>query len=82
MYKKIFQKNDFVLTKCPTHVDQLMVVTSAKILQDRGIVEVGQVSHILAHGELWRVHLLKVILLDLLGLEKRVKRGGGLGRGY
>lgn len=51
-----------------TYVDKLVVVTGSQVLQDRGIVEVSKVSHILSHGEFRRIDLLKVILLDLLGL--------------
>lgn len=49
-------------------VDELDVVTLPQVVQDRGVVKVGQVGHVLAFFEFGGVHLLYQILLEVLGL--------------
>lgn len=65
------------------YVDELGVVTLLQVVEDRSIVEVGQIRHVLAFLILRRVHLLQLVLLEVLGLplrrgwrrEKEKKRG-------
>ena len=40
-----------------TYVDQLGLVASLEVVEDRGLIEVGQVGHVLALLKLGRVHL-------------------------
>jgi len=55
-----------------TYVDELSVVTLLEIVQDRGVVKVCQVGHILSLLILGRVHLLQQVLLQGLLLLVRV----------
>ena len=48
-----------------TYVDKHLDVATAQVVENGGLVEVGQVGHVLVHVELGRVHLLDVVLLDL-----------------
>lgn len=52
-----------------TYVDQLGTITLAQVMQDRGIVKIGQVRHILAFLVFGRVDLADQILLEILGLS-------------
>ena len=40
-----------------THVDELGLVAGPQVVEDGGLVEVGEVAHVLALLELGRVHL-------------------------
>lgn len=51
------------------YVDELGVVTLLQVVEDRSIVEVGQIGHVLAFLVLGRVHLLELVLLEVLGLS-------------
>ena len=51
-------------TKRYTHVDQTGDVTSPQVVQDGGLVQVGQVSHVGVLLELRGVHLLQEVLLQ------------------
>ena len=53
-----------------TDVDEELDVTRAQVVEDGGLVEVGQVSHVIVHVELWRVHLRDVVLLKLFLLQR------------
>lgn len=53
------------------YVDELGVVTLLQVVEDRSIVEVGQIRHVLAFLVLGRVHLLQLVLLEVLGLSPR-----------
>ena len=44
-------------------------VTRAQTRQDGGLVQVRQVSHVLVHVKLGRVHLLDLVLLEVLVLQ-------------
>ena len=44
-----------------THIDQAGVVSLLEIVQDTGLIEVGEACHVLNLLKLWRVHLLSVI---------------------
>ena len=59
------------ITGFSTHVEMQLDVAFAQASQDGGFVEVGQVSHVLIHEELGRVHLLNLVLLEVLVLENR-----------
>ena len=47
-----------------TYVNVAGCVTSTEVVQDRSLVEVGQVSHVFNFLELWRIHLLNRILFN------------------
>lgn len=47
-----------------SYVDQLVNVTLFQIVQDRGIVQVGQVGHVFRLLVLGRVHLLQQIFFQ------------------
>lgn len=51
------------------YVDELGVVTLLQVVEDRSIVEVGQIGHILGFLILGRVHLLQLVLLEVPGLS-------------
>lgn len=53
------------------YVDELGVVTLLQVVEDRSIVEVGQIGHVLGFLILGRVHLLQLVLLEVLGLSSR-----------
>lgn len=59
-----------------SYVDELVVVTLLEIVKDGGVVEVGQVGHVLGFLILGRVHLLQLVLLEVLALVF-VRIGGG-----
>ena len=40
-----------------THVDQFCLVSGPQVVEDRGLVEVGEVGHVLTLLKLGRVHL-------------------------
>lgn len=63
-----------------SYVDELGVVTLLQVVEDRSIVEVGQIGHVFGFLILGRVHLLQLILLEVLGLSSRPreKRKNGL----
>lgn len=61
-----------------TYVDQLVVVSLFQVVQYRGVVQVGQVRHVLGFLILGRVHLahlflLKIFHLRSFGRDKRRK---------
>lgn len=56
------------------YVDELGVVTLLQVVEDRSIVEVGQIGHVLGFLILGRVHLLQLVLLEVLGLSSVPKR--------
>ena len=62
--KKIY--SNFILTfnEGKTHVDKFSLVSGLQVVEDRGLVEVSEVGHILTLLELGRVNLL-----DLFSLE-------------
>lgn len=47
-----------------TYVDEVSVVTLFEVVQHGGVVEVGEGRHVVALLELWRVNLLKQLLLQ------------------
>ena len=58
----IFQKSKqfggfFSCDQKLTSVDQLGLVTPLQVVEDGGVVEVGQVDHVVTLLELWGVHL-------------------------
>lgn len=52
-----------------TYVDQLVVVSLFQVVQYRGVVQVGQVGHVLGLLILGRVHLAHLLLLKIFHLE-------------
>lgn len=56
------------------YVDELGVVTLLQVVENRSIVEVGQIGHVLGFLILGRVHLLQLILLEVLGLSSGPER--------
>ena len=52
-------------------VDELGLEADLQVVEDRGVVQVSQVSHVFALLELWRVDLS-----NLLGLEHFFLKGG------
>lgn len=56
-----------------TYVDQFVIVSLLKVIEDGSVVEVGQVGHVLVFLVLGRVHLSHFILLEVLGLDYRDK---------
>ena len=56
-----------------THVNHLGLVTRFQVPQHRGLVEVGQVGHVLALFELGRVHLGDLVALQDLFLKAVIK---------
>lgn len=54
-----------------TYVDEAVEVSCPEIVQHRGFVQVGHVGHVVAHLELGRVHLLHMILLEGLNLQRQ-----------
>ena len=52
-----------------TYVDELLDVADLEVMEDGGVVEVGESGHVLAHVELGRVHLGHLILFELLHLQ-------------
>ena len=66
-----------------THVDKFRLVSGPQVMEDRGLVEVSEVGHVLTFLKLWRVHLVpdreisvqfsdlssQKYLLDLFSLE-------------
>lgn len=52
-----------------TYVDESIEVTGSEVVQDRSLVEIGHVGHVLAHLKLRWVDLLEVILLHSFVLE-------------
>lgn len=55
-----------------TYIDQTSTVTGLQVVQDRRLVQVSHVGHVLDLLELGWVHLLDVILLERLRLNKRM----------
>ena len=51
-----------------THVDELSVVALLQVVEDRGIVQIGQVRHVLDLLILGRVDLSDLVLLKVLFL--------------
>lgn len=45
------------------YVDPHVDVSAAQVLQDTGLIQEGEVGHVAGLVELWRVHLLNIILL-------------------
>lgn len=48
-----------------THIDESGVVSILEVVQHRGLVQAGELRHVLHLVELGWVHLLNVILVDL-----------------
>ena len=48
------------------YIDELGLVSGPEVVQDGGLVEVGQVGHVLALLKLGRVHLLYLIPFEHL----------------
>ena len=64
----------------PTHIDELDEVALLEVVEHGGVVEVGQVGHVLALLILGRVHLLHLLLLNALLLETEgMTRSGPVG---
>jgi len=53
-----------------THVDQVGIVAVTQVVQNRRLVEVGKLSHVLALVKLGGVHGLCVVLVDGLLLQE------------
>lgn len=51
------------------YVDELGVVTLLQVVEDRSIVEIGQIGHVFGFLILGRIHLLQLILLEIPGLS-------------
>lgn len=49
-----------------TYVNEFMVVSLLEVMQDRSIIKVCQVGHILAFFILWGVDLIHLFLLEVL----------------
>ena len=64
----------------PTHVDVHFAVARSQVVQHRRLVQVRQVRHVLHLLELWRVHLLQVILLARSFLKTRQRVRAPLSR--
>ena len=47
-----------------THINKSRVVSLLDVVQDGGLVEAGEVGHVLLLVELWGVHLLDVVFGD------------------
>ena len=62
-------------------VDQLNEVALLQVVEHRGVVEVGQVGHVLAFLVLGRVHLGDLLLLEVLLLWVGDEAGQGQGQG-
>jgi len=56
-----------------SYIDELGVVTLLQVVEDRSIVEVSQIGHVLAFLILGRIHLLQLVLLEVLGLSSAPK---------
>lgn len=52
-----------------TYVDQLMIVSLLKVIQDRRVIEVGQVGHVLSFLVLGGVDLAHQIFLEVFDLR-------------
>ena len=51
-------------------VDEFSLEANFQVMEDRGIIQEGQVSHILALLKLWRVDLANLVRLEDFFLEK------------
>ena len=51
-----------------THVDEFGDVSGLEVMEDAGVVQVGEVGHVLAPLELWRIDLLDLVLLEDLAV--------------
>ena len=49
-----------------THIDEFEVVTLFEVVQDRCVIQVGQIGHVFALLEFRRVHLLQQVFLERL----------------
>ena len=49
-----------------SYIDELGLVSGPQVVEDRGLVEVGQVGHVLALFKLGRVDLLDLVPLEHL----------------
>lgn len=52
------------------------MVTKSEVMDDRGLVEVCQICHILDLVELWRVHLARLVDVHCLDLFRVYSHGG------
>ena len=48
-----------------TYVDQFSEISLFQVVEDRGIIQVGQVGHVLSLLILGRIQLLQKIFLDI-----------------
>ena len=46
-----------------TYIDHHLDVATAQVVENRRLVQVRQIRHVLVHEELGRVHLLDIVLL-------------------
>ena len=74
----IFQKSKqfggfFSCDQKLTSVDQLGLVTPLQVVEDGGVVEVGQVDHVVAFLKLWRVDLANLSRWESFFLKKNIK---------
>ena len=51
-----------------TYVDKLVKITLSQVMEDRGIVKISQVGHILAFFVFGWIHLTDKVFLEVLGL--------------
>lgn len=56
-----------------THVNQFVEISLAQIMQHRGIVQICQIGHIFSFFVFGRIHLAHQVLLEVLGLQNRIK---------
>ena len=52
-----------------TYVNELMEVSVFKVPQHRGVVQVGQVGHVVDFVKFWRIHLQNLLFFQILFLE-------------
>ena len=53
-----------------TYVNELMEVSVFKVPQHRGVVQVGQVGHVVDFVKFWRIHLQNLLFFQILFLER------------
>jgi hypothetical protein len=58
-----------------TYVDKFIKITLSQVMENRGIVKVCQVGHILTFFVFWRVDLIDEVFLEILGLGFTQRKG-------
>lgn len=56
-----------------TYIDELVVVSLSQVMENGGIVKIGQVRHILGLFVFWWIDLLEDIFLEILRLDFKEK---------